>query len=46
MYNYFYTLFSDLPFRTDDLYAVFAFIFTLFVLDRVFYIIQEMFRRK
>lgn len=46
MYQYFLNLFPDLPFATDDVYPVFCFIFTIFVVDRVFYIIQSIFRRK
>lgn len=46
MYDYFYQLFESLPFQTDDVYPIFAFIFTLFVIDRILYIVQRMFERK
>lgn len=46
MYTYFKDLFYDLPFITDDVYGIFAFIFTLFVIDRILYIIQVMFTKR
>lgn len=46
MYSYFMDLFSDLPFLTDDVFPVFSFIFSLFVIDRILYIVSVMFKRK
>lgn len=46
MYSYFTGLFNDLPFMQDDVLPVFCFIFAFLIIDRIMWLIADIFRRK